>query len=162
MLILLNGCEIWRFENRTMIEKIHLQYLKYILGLKQSTQTCMVLGETGRNPLSICRMISYWSKKLCQKESYLILCKRLFIYVIRHAMYSYSWFSEIKNISDHTGHSFIWLSQMLPENISIVHAVIKSLQDQYVQEWNTIDYNSSKCVLHRILVFISYHISTIE
>ena len=55
-----------------MIEKIHLKYLKYILGLKQSTPTCMVLGETGRYPLSMsikCRMISYWSKLICQKES---------------------------------------------------------------------------------------------
>ena len=72
MPILLYGCEIWGFENITMIEKIHLKYLKYILGLKQSTPTCMVLGETGRYPLSIsikCRMISYWSKLLCQKES---------------------------------------------------------------------------------------------
>ena len=72
MPILLYGCEIWGFENITMIEKIHLKYVKYILGLKQSTPTCMVLGETGRYPLSIlikCRMISYWSKLLCQKES---------------------------------------------------------------------------------------------
>ena len=34
MPILLYGCEIWGFENITMIEKIHLKYLKYILGLK--------------------------------------------------------------------------------------------------------------------------------
>ena len=45
MPILLYGCEIWGFENITMIEKIHLKYLKYILGLKQSTPTCMVLGK---------------------------------------------------------------------------------------------------------------------
>ena len=57
--------------------------------------------------------------------------------------------SEIKNILDNTGHSFIWLSQILPENFSIVHAVKNSLQDQYVQEWNTINNNSSKCVLYR-------------
>ena len=56
-----------------------------------------------------------------------------------------------KYILDHTGHSFIWLSQMLPENISIVHAVEKSLQDQYVQEWDTINNTSYKCVLYRTL-----------
>ena len=50
MPILLYGCEIWGFKNISMIEKIHLKYLKYILGLKQSTPTCTVLGETGRYP----------------------------------------------------------------------------------------------------------------
>ena len=64
-------------------------------------------------------------------------------------MYTSPWLSEIKNILDNTGHSFIWLSQILPENLSIVHAVKISLQDQYVQEWNTIINDSSKCVLYR-------------
>ena len=66
-----------------------------------------------------------------------------------HGVYTSPWLSVIKNILDNSGHSFIWLSQILPENISIVHAVKKSLQDQYVQEWNTINNNSSKCVLYR-------------
>ena len=60
------------------------------------------------------------------------------------------WLSEIKNILDHTGHSFIWLLQMLPENISIVHAVKISLQDDYVQKLNTRVNNYSKCVLYKI------------
>ena len=90
MPMLLYGCENWGFENITMIEKIHLKYLKYILGL-----------------------------------------------------YTSPWLSEIKNILDNTGYSFIWLSQILQENFSIVHAVKKSLPDQYVQEWNTIINNSS-------------------
>ena len=153
MPILLYGCEIWGFENITMIEKIHLKYIKYILGLKQSTPTCMVLGETGRYPLSIsikCRMISYWAKLLCQKESKLsnIMYKVIYQYN-SNGVYTSPWLSEIKNILDNTGHSFIWLSQILSENFSIVHAVKKSLQDQYVQEWNTIINNSSKCVLYR-------------
>ena len=153
MPILLYGCEIWGFENITMIEKIHLKYLKYMLGLKQSTPTCMVLGETGRYPLSIsikCRMISYWSKLLCHKESKLsnIMYKVIYQYN-SHGVYTSRWLSELKNILDNTGHSFIWLSQILPENFSIVHAVKKSLQNQYVQEWNTIINNSSKCVLYR-------------
>ena len=66
-----------------------------------------------------------------------------------HGVYTSPWLSEIKNILDNTGHSFIWLSQILPENISIVHAVKNSLQDQYVQEWDTIINNSFKCVLNR-------------
>ena len=37
--ILLYECEIWGFENIPMIENIYLKYLKYNIGLKQSTPT---------------------------------------------------------------------------------------------------------------------------
>ena len=133
---------------------------KYILGLKQSTPTCMVSGETGRYPLSIsikCGMISYWSKLLCQKESKLsnIMYKVIHQYN-SHGVYTSPWLSEIKNILDNTGHSFIWLSQILPENFSIVHAVKNSLQDQYVQEWNTIINNSLNVCYTELLNGILY------
>ena len=62
MPILTYGCEVWGFENLKIIEKLHLKYLKYILGVKMSTPTCMVLGETGRFPVYITiktRMISF-------------------------------------------------------------------------------------------------------
>ena len=51
--ILIYGCEIWGYENIALLDKLHPKFLRYILCLKQSTPTCMVLGETGRFPLSI-------------------------------------------------------------------------------------------------------------
>ena len=72
MPILTYGCKVWGFENRNILEKLHLKYLKYILGVKMSTPTCMVLGETGRFPVNITiktRMISFRSKLiLCEKN----------------------------------------------------------------------------------------------
>jgi hypothetical protein len=61
--ILLYGCEIWGFENVAIIEKLQLKFLKYVLGVRPSTSTCMVLGKTGSFPLHISikmRMMSYW------------------------------------------------------------------------------------------------------
>ena len=66
--ILIYGCEVWGFENINLIEKLHLNYLEYSLSLTMSTPTCMVLGETGRFPVSIhinhvnTRVVSYWSR----------------------------------------------------------------------------------------------------
>ena len=60
--ILLYGCEVWGDENVLILDRLYLKYLKYVLGLKQSTPSCMVYGETGRFPLSVyikTRMISF-------------------------------------------------------------------------------------------------------
>ena len=51
--VLLNGCELYGNENIEIIERLHLKYPKYILGLKPSTPNVMVYGETGCNPLII-------------------------------------------------------------------------------------------------------------
>ena len=51
--ILTYGADIWGYNKHvnTTIEKIHLRFLKYILGLRQNCSTVMVLGDTGRYPL---------------------------------------------------------------------------------------------------------------
>ena len=66
--ILLYGCEIWGYGNIDILEQVQLKFLKLVLNLKKSTQTCMVLGETGVLPLLVdiqCKIISFWSKLIC-------------------------------------------------------------------------------------------------
>ena len=65
--ILTYGCKVWGFESLNIIEKLHLKYLKYILGVKMSTPTCMVLGETSRFPVNIMLCI-----KFCILSMYII------------------------------------------------------------------------------------------
>ena len=81
MPILTYGCEVGGFENLNIIEKLHLKYLKYILGVQMSTPTCMVLGETGRFPVNITnktRVISFWSKLiLCEKNKLSVAMYRI-------------------------------------------------------------------------------------
>ncbi|KAK3096812.1 hypothetical protein FSP39_003531 [Pinctada imbricata] len=68
----LYSSEIWGFENKTVIEKIHLKFLKYILKLRLSTPNYMVYGETGREPMEIkikMQMLSFWSKLLMNGDN---------------------------------------------------------------------------------------------
>ena len=51
--ILLYGAEIWGFGNLDVIERIQLEYLKYILRVKKSTPSYMVYGETGSTPITL-------------------------------------------------------------------------------------------------------------
>ena len=78
-LILLYGCEAWGNKNIYMIEKLCIRYCKYVLLLKTSTPTCMVLGELGRGPIILemkIRMLRYWNKLLDPFSS--ILKSRLY------------------------------------------------------------------------------------
>jgi hypothetical protein len=55
--ILTYSAEIWEFENKNIIEKIHLKFRKKILGVKTSTPNFMVYGEpattkTGRHDIA--------------------------------------------------------------------------------------------------------------
>ena len=51
--MLLYGCEIWGFGCIDIIEKVHTDFLKHILNVKQSTPHVMLYGELGRYPLAI-------------------------------------------------------------------------------------------------------------
>jgi hypothetical protein len=57
--ILVYSCEVWGFENKQGIEKMHLQYYcKRILNLRSSTPNFMVYGEIGRFPVEIISQIA--------------------------------------------------------------------------------------------------------
>jgi hypothetical protein len=47
----LYGSEVWGVGKNENIEKVHLQFLKRILGVRVTTPNCLVYGELGRYPL---------------------------------------------------------------------------------------------------------------
>jgi hypothetical protein len=51
--IFVYSCEVWGFENKQGIEKMHLQYCNRILNLRSSTPHFMVYGEIGRFPVEM-------------------------------------------------------------------------------------------------------------
>ena len=63
--ILMYSAEIWGFENKNIIEKIHLQFCKKILGVTTSTPNVMVYGKIGRYPIELqikIKMLYFWNK----------------------------------------------------------------------------------------------------
>ena len=65
---LLYCSEIWGFESRDQIEKIHLRFCKFVLGVGQNVNSVAVLGgECGKRPLHVMykkRFVKYWLKLL--------------------------------------------------------------------------------------------------
>ncbi len=63
---------MWRPENYTETEKLHLKSLKHILGVHRRTTNNMVYGELGRYSSEIQikkRMIGYWERLIIGKKS---------------------------------------------------------------------------------------------
>jgi len=71
-LILLFGSEVWGFENVDIIDRFQVKFVKIrvVLGLKQTTSSCMVYGELGLLPLSTqikSSVLNNWCKVLNDK-----------------------------------------------------------------------------------------------
>ena len=67
--ILLYACEVWGITMDNDIEQLHLSFMKTVLGVKPSTNTCLIYTETGRFPLYVSKqIIKYWLKLACTSE----------------------------------------------------------------------------------------------
>ena len=141
-------------ENISILDKLHLKFLKYTLCLKQSTPTCMVLGETGRFPLSIAtktRMISFWCKLITSDVNRFstTLYNLLQIYNVNN-MFTSKWLQYIKTILDETGFSYISTLREIPNIDTFPNQMKQRLKDQYIQQWLA-DLNlSNKCRSYKI------------
>jgi hypothetical protein len=70
--ILLYASEVWGIYNYHEIDRLHLKFLKRILGVRKQTVNMAVYGELGRLPLHIIaklRSLKYWLKLLSQINS---------------------------------------------------------------------------------------------
>ncbi len=94
-----------------MLERLHLKFCKYLLGLKSLTTSAMVCGELERYPISITkvRMVVFWYKLITGKKTKLSIR----MYYILHNLfiqnkYVSPWLTFIKSTLDECGLSNIW------------------------------------------------------
>lgn len=136
--ILVYSCEVWGFENKQGIEKMHLQYCKRILNLRSSTPNFMVYGEIGRFPVEIIiklRMATFWNKMLCNNNKLSSIMYRLMFKLHQSNPIHFKWITYVKSIFDECGLSFIWNDQ-IHMNRNVLKSVLKQkLLDQYIQHW---------------------------
>ena len=73
--ILNYACEIWGSYDAKPLEVLHTKFLRYVLGVRQSTPNSYVSGELGEFPLKLdrqIRVIKYWFKVLKSPNESLI------------------------------------------------------------------------------------------
>ena len=101
--ILLYGADIWGFNSRVLeinMEKVHLRYLKNLLGVKLSTATIGVYGECGRFPLYIeghISVLKYYLRVSSLPENSIV--KQIFNQMHRLDSLGYNtWVSQVKRM----------------------------------------------------------------
>ena len=146
LLSYLYGSEVWGVGKNDNIEKVHLQFLKRILGVRVTTPNCLVYGELGRYPLDInikCRMLCFWSRLMTTEKLSSKIYKLLFkLYANENSQTLYV--KNIQNILDNIGINFIFRNQ-IPVNIILIKTHVKQiLIDQFIHNWSSEIGNSSR------------------
>lgn len=153
--ILLYGCELWGFEDITILERLHLKFCKLLLRVSKFTPSCMIYYELGRFPVKHCvqeRMVMFWGK-LLSPDGQDKWCNLLYkvVYDLHKNGYLHSkWCSFVEDSLNTCGLGYLWLGQT-PVNIKWLKTVVKqSLQDQYRQTIFNDILEHPKCVNYRI------------
>ena len=145
--ILVYACEVWGFENKQGIEKLHLQFCKKILNLRNNTPNYMIYGELGRFPIEIViklRMVNYWNSLLDSNNKLSNILYKLIFKLHENNQIDFKWINYVKTIFDDIGLSFMWNDQIYVKKEILKFIVKQKLVDQYIQHWFSQIHNSSR------------------
>ena len=137
--VALYGCEIWGFEDCSIVKRLHLKFCKYILRIKSSTPTFMVYGELGEYPVDIdikCRMLGFWLKLINGKQTkYSCILYHILLYRFNAGLIKSDWISSVKRILVDSGFNNVWMYPTIFESKWVTNAVKLRLRDQFLQSW---------------------------
>ena len=147
--ILMYGCAVWGYGAINEIEAYHLQFMKRTLGVKVTTNSCVVYAETGRFPLHIdinlC-MIKYWIKILNSDVKKLIHVA--YNTMLQHPE-KYAWIKHIKDLLCCHGFGYIWNDQAVANEKTFINLFEQRIKDEFIQKcFNDIQI-SDRCRLYK-------------
>ena len=146
--ILLYGSEVYGIN-------CDLNILKIALCVKRSTNTCMVLAETGQYPLAFdirINMIKLWIKILtCDKDQLIWIAYDSMLKSKVHLCNNKCWSRRIKELLFLVGFGYILENQMVPDVRKFLNMLKQRLQDIHIQECYSSIKNNSRCMLYKHL-----------
>ena len=134
--ILNYSCEVWGFHSSQEIEKVHLKFLKQILGVRQQTCNMAVYGELGRVPLIVIRkvrILKFWFKILSDPYTLLYKVYKQQVQDVNNNRNMKCWSSYIMSLLNELGFSYLWNDQALSR--SQLNMVIQRIYDHFFQEY---------------------------
>lgn len=145
--ILYYGAEVWGTKPINCIEKVQVNFCKYLLKIGTKTCNAAVLGECGRYPLFVhyhSRMVKYWVKLLHMKET---RYPKQSYYMLKDldsaGRIKSNWVTALKKSLFKFGFGYVWINQDVGDSVIFMSLFRQRLKDIAVQEWqNTINSTS--------------------
>ena len=135
--ILAYSCEIWGFCEADQLERLHMGFLKSVLGVKKSVPNAFIYSELETFPLNIVRktrIVKFWLKILKLENSNPV--KVVYKMLCQHTDDDDSivnWASLLKNMLDKAGFGYVWLQQYVENESKFVSEFTKRTQDMFLQ-----------------------------
>ena len=154
--ILLYGSEVWAFEDLRQLDTYHRKFLKEQMGLRKSTPSCMIYGETGQEMLSAAaerRMLIFWYG-IAGSGSGSKLSGILYRGMRRlhnEQSLSFKWLEAVRDSLQRYGFGGLWEAQASLNNpLWFKEAIKRRMQDISIQNWHAEVWAGKLCVNYRL------------
>ena len=136
-----------------MVEKVHTDFLKTLLGVKKFTSNVMLYFELGRVPLKCernYRLLKFWLKLLKSENCIILACYKE---LVSNCNTSYNFASYVKDLLYDLGLNYVWDSQweIIIDELLLLQ-IRQRLEDHTKQELRSSLDSSSKCSLYKFMV----------
>ena len=150
--ILNYGSEVWGFCQAKQIERVHMQFCKYLLGVKTSTQNDFIFGELGRIDYRTRRLyilIRYWLKVVTSNNTkYINLIYKMMINDLELRPNKQNWASLIKSTLGMLGYHYVWQAQGVGNSKAFLSVLKQRLSDNFQQNWHERLSNSTRATFY--------------
>ena len=141
-----------------VIERVHLQFCKRLLGVKQTTQNDFIYVELGRTSLVVerhLRIIKYWLK-ICMSNENKYIKHNLLRADVQANPTQVNWMSLVRDLLCNLGMQYAWLEQSVG-NVNIFLSLIRQrLTDNFIQNWNSRINESTRALCYKNISSFSF------
>ena len=135
-------------------ERVHLQFCKKLLGVKNSTQNDFIYGELGRVTMQndvFNSIISYWFKILeSEQTKYINYVYKMMLADMENKLDCVNWASKLRDVLANLGFYGVWVNQGVGNKNIFLVEFKQRLNDKFIQNWNSRINESSRANFYTI------------
>ena len=136
--ILSYSCEIWGFCEADPLEKLHIGFLKSILGVRKTIPSAFIYKECNESPLineRLKRILNYWLKIINLDDTNPVkIVYNLLIQDAHENPNLTNWASLLRNMLTTRGFGDVWLQQQVPDVNTFSAIFVQRISDMSMQQ----------------------------